>query len=133
MILYLEKNYTLFGNLAVATLLITLTRNHNYIYLTWEAVTVHFSYWNAKLQDWSIRPGFTLVSGQWSGRRCRGWMVIPWVKTNTLKWVGVVVLVLMFDINILFILYLEGNDTLFGEKLYFIWKFSSGNTAYNTD
>ena len=36
---------------------------------------------------------------QWSGRRCRGWMVIPWVKTNTLKWVGVVVLVLMFDIN----------------------------------
>ena len=29
----------------------------------------------------------------------------------------------------LFILYLEGNDTLFGEKLYSIWKFSSGNTA----
>ena len=29
----------------------------------------------------------------------------------------------------LFILYLEGNLTLFGEKLYFIWKFSSGNTA----
>ena len=29
----------------------------------------------------------------------------------------------------LFILYLEGNHTLFGEKLYFIWKFSSGNTA----
>ena len=28
----------------------------------------------------------------------------------------------------LFILYLEGNHTLFGEKLYFIWKFSSGNT-----
>ena len=27
-----------------------------------------------------------------------------------------------------FILYLEGNQTLFGEKLYFIWKFSSGNT-----
>ena len=30
----------------------------------------------------------------------------------------------------LFILYLEGNHTLFGEKLYFIWKFSSGNTVY---
>ena len=29
----------------------------------------------------------------------------------------------------LFILYLEGNHTLFGEKLYFIWKFSSGNTV----
>ena len=29
----------------------------------------------------------------------------------------------------LFILYLEGNHTLFGDKLYFIWKFSSGNTA----
>ena len=28
----------------------------------------------------------------------------------------------------LFILYLDGNHTLFGEKLYFIWKFSSGNT-----
>ena len=28
----------------------------------------------------------------------------------------------------LFILYLEGNHTLFGDKLYFIWKFSSGNT-----
>ena len=28
----------------------------------------------------------------------------------------------------LFILYLEENHTLFGEKLYFIWKFSSGNT-----
>ena len=26
----------------------------------------------------------------------------------------------------LFILYLEGNHTLFGEKWYFIWKFSSG-------
>ena len=26
------------------------------------------------------------------------------------------------------ILYLEGNHTLFGEKLYFIWKVSSGNT-----
>ena len=24
---------------------------------------------------------------------------------------------------------LETNHTLFGEKLYFIWKFSSGNTA----
>ena len=32
--------------------------------------------------------------------------------------------------HILFILYLEGNHTLFGEKLYFIWKFSSGNTAH---
>ena len=32
----------------------------------------------------------------------------------------------------LFILYLEGNHTLFGEKLYFIWKISSGNTEkYN--
>ena len=31
----------------------------------------------------------------------------------------------------LFILYLEGNHTLFGEKLYFIWKFSSGNTGYD--
>ena len=30
----------------------------------------------------------------------------------------------------LFILYLEGNHTLFGEKLYFIWKFSSGNTDF---
>ena len=29
----------------------------------------------------------------------------------------------------LFILYLEGNHTLFQEKLYFIWKFSSGSTA----
>ena len=28
----------------------------------------------------------------------------------------------------LFILYLEGNHTLFGDRLYFIWKFSSGNT-----
>ena len=26
----------------------------------------------------------------------------------------------------------EGNHTLFGEKLYFIWKFSSGNTEVNT-
>ena len=30
----------------------------------------------------------------------------------------------------LFILYLEGNHTLFRDKLYFIWKFSSGNTVY---
>ena len=30
----------------------------------------------------------------------------------------------------LFILYLEGNHTLFGEKIYFIWKFSSGNTVF---
>ena len=29
----------------------------------------------------------------------------------------------------LFILYLERNHTLFGEKLYFICKFISGNTA----
>ena len=28
----------------------------------------------------------------------------------------------------LFIHYLERNHTLFGEKLYFIWKFSIGNT-----
>ena len=28
----------------------------------------------------------------------------------------------------LFILFLEGNHTLFREKLYLIWKFSSGNT-----
>ena len=30
----------------------------------------------------------------------------------------------------LFILYLEGNHTLFGEKFYLIWKFISGNTDY---
>ena len=29
----------------------------------------------------------------------------------------------------LLILYLEGNHTLSGEKLYFIWKSSSGNTV----
>ena len=29
----------------------------------------------------------------------------------------------------LFILYIEGNHTLFGDKLYFIWKFGSGNTV----
>ena len=29
----------------------------------------------------------------------------------------------------LFILYLEGNHTIFGDKSYFICKFSSGNTA----
>ena len=34
----------------------------------------------------------------------------------------------IFVNHALFILYLEGNHTLFGEKLYFIWKFSSGNT-----
>ena len=28
----------------------------------------------------------------------------------------------------LFILYLKGKHTLFKEKIYFIWKFSSGNT-----
>ena len=28
-----------------------------------------------------------------------------------------------------FILYLEGNHTLLGEKLYFIWNLSSGNTG----
>ena len=33
----------------------------------------------------------------------------------------------------LFILYLEGNHTLFGEKLYFICKFSSGNTGNFSD
>ena len=32
----------------------------------------------------------------------------------------------------LFILYLEQNHTLFGDKLYFIWKFSSGNTDPST-
>ena len=31
--------------------------------------------------------------------------------------------------HILFILYLEGIHTLFGDELYFIWKFSSGNTV----
>ena len=30
--------------------------------------------------------------------------------------------------NTLFIVYLEGNHTSFAEELYFIWKFSSGNT-----
>ena len=30
------------------------------------------------------------------------------------------------SIYMLVILYLEGNHTLFGEKIYFIWKFSSG-------
>ena len=29
----------------------------------------------------------------------------------------------------LFVLYLESNHTLFAEKLYFIWKLSSGNTV----
>ena len=29
----------------------------------------------------------------------------------------------------LLILYIEGNHTFGGEKLYIIWKFSSGNTA----
>ena len=29
----------------------------------------------------------------------------------------------------LFILYLEGNHTLYREKLYLIWQFSNGNTA----
>ena len=29
----------------------------------------------------------------------------------------------------LFILYLESNHALFGEKIYFIWKFSSGNSG----
>ena len=33
----------------------------------------------------------------------------------------------------LFILYLEGNHTLFGEKLYIIWKFSNGNTGVVND
>ena len=31
--------------------------------------------------------------------------------------------------HILFILYLDGNHTLFAEKFYLIWKFSSGNTV----
>ena len=34
----------------------------------------------------------------------------------------------LYASHTLFILYLEGNHTLFGEKLYFIWKFNSGNT-----
>ena len=34
----------------------------------------------------------------------------------------------LYVYHTLFILYLEGNYTLFGEKLYFIWKFSNGNT-----
>ena len=33
----------------------------------------------------------------------------------------------------LFILYLQGNHILFGENLYFIWKFSSGNTELSHD
>ena len=36
----------------------------------------------------------------------------------------------LYVFHTLFILYLEGNHTLFGEKIYFIWKFSSGNTAF---
>ena len=36
----------------------------------------------------------------------------------------------LYESHTLFILCLEGNHTLFGEKLYFIWKFSSGNTEY---
>ena len=35
----------------------------------------------------------------------------------------------LYEIHTLFILYLEGNHTLFGEKLYFICKFISGNTG----
>ena len=35
----------------------------------------------------------------------------------------------LYVYHTLFILYLEVNHTLFGEKLYFIWKFSSGNTG----
>ena len=34
----------------------------------------------------------------------------------------------LYESHTLFILYSEGNHTLFEEKLYFIWKFSSGNT-----
>ena len=36
----------------------------------------------------------------------------------------------LYGSHTLFILYLDGNQTLFGEKLYFIWKFSSGNTEH---
>ena len=35
----------------------------------------------------------------------------------------------LYVIHTLFILYFAGNHTLFGEKLYFIWKFGSGNTG----
>ena len=35
----------------------------------------------------------------------------------------------LYVFHTLFILYLEGNHTLFGEKIYFIWKFSSGSTV----
>ena len=35
----------------------------------------------------------------------------------------------LYVCHTLFILYLKGNHTLFGEKLYSIWKFSSENTA----
>ena len=38
----------------------------------------------------------------------------------------------LYASHTLFILYLERNHTLFGEKLYFIWKFSNGNTASPT-
>ena len=38
----------------------------------------------------------------------------------------------LYEIHTLFILYLEGNHTFFGEKLYFICKFISGNTVYTT-
>ena len=34
----------------------------------------------------------------------------------------------LYGNDTLFIFYLDGNHTLFGEKLYFIWKSSSGNT-----
>ena len=34
----------------------------------------------------------------------------------------------LYVIHTLFILYFDGNRPLFGEKIYFIWKFSSGNT-----
>ena len=35
----------------------------------------------------------------------------------------------LYGSHTLFMLYLDRNHTLFGEKLYLIWKFSSGNTA----
>ena len=35
----------------------------------------------------------------------------------------------LYVIHTLFILYFNGNHTLFGEKLYFIWKFSSGKVS----
>ena len=36
-----------------------------------------------------------------------------------------------YESHTLFIVYLDESHTLFGEKLYFIWKFISGNTEYD--